>query len=383
MVRFLSILCAGIVALAGAAAAQTAQDLTGGNGTIYVGGYPGRIFVIDEATEQVVDDIQMTLDGPPSNLTLSEDGTRFYMRDRSLEQIEIIDVATRRTIDTLTLSEGDTKVRIRTFRAAPDHSSIILLTDTATKLIDRFEIEPRKLLQVDLATHEVLREVPWPDGEERTSVSMLFSPAGDLLYLFGGEIVVLETTEFEEVERWELSQLDEGGLGRFNFGFRYDPNEEPGYFSGIFRVQDPVQDRRLMGIARINLAERDIDFYTLGPSESVGSFSLAPGRQKAYGLLSRIGHYEFWTFDLAGTPAREPPGGRGPAAHGAAPQHERPDPLHPPGREHDRPVRGGHLPVSAHHHPRRRHVPDVRRAAGAESGAAACPTPLADTIRDE
>ena len=300
MVRFLSILCAGIVALAGAAAAQTAPDLTGGNGTIYVGGYPGRIFVIDEATEQVVDDIQMTLDGPPSNLTLSEDGTRFYMRDRSLEQIEIIDVATRRTIDTLTLSEGDTKVRIRTFRAAPDHSSIILLTDTATKLIDRFEIEPRKLVQVDLATHEVLREVPWPDGEERTSVSMLFSPAGDLLYLFGGEIVALETSEFEEVERWELSQLDEGGLGRFNFGFRYDPNEEPGYFSGIFRVQDPVQDRRLMGIARINLAERDIDFYTLGPSESVGSFSLAPGRQKAYGLLSRIGHYEFWTFDLAG-----------------------------------------------------------------------------------
>ena len=110
--RVLPVLCAGIVALAGAAAAQTAPELTGGNGTIYVGAYPGRIFVVDEATEQVVDDIQMTLDGPPSNLTLSEDGTRFYMRDRSLEQIEIIDVATRRTLDTLTLSEGDTKVRI-------------------------------------------------------------------------------------------------------------------------------------------------------------------------------------------------------------------------------------------------------------------------------
>jgi hypothetical protein len=28
------------------------------------------------------------------------------------------------------------------------------------------------------------------------------------------------------------------------------------------------------------------------------SFSLAPDRKKAYGLLQEIGHYEFWTFDL-------------------------------------------------------------------------------------
>ena len=61
-----------------------------------------------------------------------------------------------------------------------------------------------------------------------------------------------------------------------------------------------------MGIARINLAERDIDFYTLGRPVPPSRCSwrdrslLAPGRQKAYGLLSRIGHYEFWTFDLAG-----------------------------------------------------------------------------------
>ena len=256
--------------------------------------------MIDEATEAVVDEIRMTLDGPPSALILSEDGTRFYLRDRTYEQIEVIDVATRRSIDTLTLSEGTTKVRIRSFRPSPDHRYVILLRDAATKLVDRFEIAPRTLVQVDLETHEVMREIPWPDDEERVSVSMLFSPGGDLLYLFGQEIIVLDTDNFEEVERWQLSQLDEAGLGRFDFGFQYDMNEEPGFFSGIFRVQDPVQNRSLMGIARINLADRDIDFYTLGPAERVGSFSLAPGRQKAYGLLSQIGHYEFWTFDLAG-----------------------------------------------------------------------------------
>ena len=292
----LSVACA----LSGSASAQSAPDLTGGTGTIYVGAYPNQILVVDEATEQVVDRITMTLDGPPGDLTLSQDGTRFYLRDRTYEHIEVIDVATRRSIDSLTLSDGDTKVRIRNFRASPDHRYIILLTDTATKHIDRFEIAPRALVQVSLDTHEVMREIPWPDDEEQVRVNMLFSPDGGLLYLFGREIIALDTETFVEIERWQLSQLDEPGLGRFDFSFRHDPNEEPGFFSGIFRVQDPVQHRRLMGVARINLAERDVDFYTLGPSENVSSFALAPGRQTAYGLLSQIGRYEFWTFDLAG-----------------------------------------------------------------------------------
>ncbi len=288
------------VSMTSVASAQPAPELTGWTGTIYVGAYPNRIFVIDEATEQVVDEIRMTLDGPPNALILSEDGTRFYLRDRTYEQIEVIDVWARRSIDTLTLSDGTTKVRIRSFRVAPDHSYIILLIDAATKLVDRFEIAPRTLVQVDLETYEVVREIAWPDDEERISVNMLFSPNGDLLYLFGQEIIALDTVDFQEIERWQLSQLEEGGLGRFDFGFRVDVNEEPGFFSGVFRVQDPVQNRSLMGIARINLADRDIDFYTLGPAERVSSFSVAPGRQKAYGLLEQIGHHEFWIFDLAG-----------------------------------------------------------------------------------
>ena len=55
--RFLLLGLVGTVTLAGSVAAQTAPDLTGGTGTIYVGAYPGRVFVVDEATEQVVDDI--------------------------------------------------------------------------------------------------------------------------------------------------------------------------------------------------------------------------------------------------------------------------------------------------------------------------------------
>ena len=287
-------------ALSGGAAAQPAGGLTGGDGTFYVGAFPNRIYVIDEATEQVVDTIEMTLGGPPNDMRMSADGSRMYMRDRTFEHIEVIDLETRSTVDTFTLSEGSTQVRIRSMVVSPDDAYAVLLADTAIKHADRFEIAPRRLLQVDLASHEVMREIPWPDGEERTGASMMFSPDGGLLYLFGGEIIALDTESFEVVDRWELSSIEAPDLERFSFGFGVDRNEEPGYFTNLFRVRDPVQNRRLMGIARINLARRDVDFYTLGPDQPLSSFSLAPDRRKAYAVLKRIGHYEIWTFDLEG-----------------------------------------------------------------------------------
>jgi len=89
----------------------------------------------------------------------------------------------------------------------------------------------------------------------------------------------------------------EEGMGRFDFGPRDTTYEEPGFYSGIFTNQDPVQNRRTMGIARVNLAGKSVEFWPLGPSHSV-SFSLAPDRKRAYGLFQDIGRYEFWTFDL-------------------------------------------------------------------------------------
>jgi hypothetical protein len=52
-----------------------------------------------------------------------------------------------------------------------------------------------------------------------------------------------------------------------------------------------------MGIGRVNLVGKSIDFHPIGPSEGVG-FAMAPDRKRAYGLLRQIGRYEFWTFDL-------------------------------------------------------------------------------------
>jgi len=62
-------------------------------------------------------------------------------------------------------------------------------------------------------------------------------------------------------------------------------------------VEDPVQHRRMVGVARINLVKKDVDFYTVGPAGGV-NFVLAPDKKRAYGLESAVGRYQFWTVDL-------------------------------------------------------------------------------------
>ena len=58
----------------------------------------------------------------------------------------------------------------------------------------------------------------------------------------------------------------------------------------------PVDSRPGPAAATISYATGDSSTHTIE-----AQFVLdCSGRQKAYGLLSRIGHYEFWTFDLAG-----------------------------------------------------------------------------------
>ena len=271
--------------------------VSAGNGTLIIGSYPKQFWIIDEASEKVVGTIPLKT-GIPRRTTISRDRKRFYTIEAGMEKIEILDIAARKTIDSFTLSEGNKRVRIRSIEPDPLHRFVVMVTASATKLIDRFEIGAPTLVQYDLKDHKIVRTIPWPKDEERQNANILFSPDGKLMYLFSDQdVLIYETNAFTQVDKWELSRPIEEGFGRLEFGSRDILNDEPGYYTSIFNVSDPVQHRRMMGIGRVNLAAKSVDFYTLGPATGV-SFAMAPGRKVGYGLFEDIGRAEFWKFDL-------------------------------------------------------------------------------------
>jgi hypothetical protein len=291
-----AVLVAGSLALSAQGKPAAGPTVSAGNGKIYIGTYGGDIRIYDEATEKLEDRIVLKT-GLPRSILPSQDRSRFYVLNSTYEQIEVVDVATRKTLNTYSLSSGNERVRVISMQADPLNRFLVLLTRTATKQIDRWEIGPATLLQFDLASGKVSRTIPWPRNEERETVNLRFAPDGKSLYFFGDEVIVVETANFTEVETWPYAQPIEGGLGRINLGPVHDFYDAPGTFTGLFTMQDPVQKRRIMGIGKVDLTARRIDFKPIGPAESM-SFAQAPDRKRAYGIKSDIGRFEFWTFDV-------------------------------------------------------------------------------------
>jgi hypothetical protein len=281
------------------ASALTAQAPTAATAKWYIGTYTDELLVWDEASEQIVDRIQMR-NTIPRNITLAENRDRLYVTEATAQTIEIVDVARGEVIDDFTLSHDSVTVRIEDFAVRPSHDRAVLTVMRYTKHRDRYSVDGPHMVELDLGTKQVTDTVSLPRDVNVGDVNFRYAPDGETLYLFGDDIIALDAESYEELDRWELSQPLEPGLGATTFSTNSGTYDEPGVATSLFRMTDPAQNRRLLGIAQVRLAEREVDFFTLGTAENVGQFQLAPGGQRAFGLASQIGRYEFWEFDIPG-----------------------------------------------------------------------------------
>lgn len=293
LLRFVHALCVLLLATSVASADASAQSTA----RWYIGTYSNDLLVWDEATEQVVDRIEMR-NFIPTGITMSEGRDRLYVREATAQIIEVVDVAAGEVVDEFTLTADSVSVRINGFAPHPSGDKAVMEVMRYTKHSDRYSVEGPFVLEYDLRNKQVTDTVPLPDDEEPGNVGFRYAPDGRTLYMFTDDIVAVDADTYEEIDRWEISQPLEPGLGRTNFGLFPGTYDEPGVSTSLFRMTDPTQNRRMMGISRVRLSEQEVDFFTLGPAEPVGRFVVAPGSEKAYGLYSEIGHYEFWEFDL-------------------------------------------------------------------------------------
>jgi len=295
------------MSLVGAAApaikAADSSKLTGGAGTIYLASYGQRLIAIDEATEQVIAEVPLRT-GLAWAMRLSHDATLFYVQSADQEHFEVIDIATRQTIDTFTLGSADVHVRVLAFDVDPQNRFMTVVARTARKLVDRFVIDEPMFIQYDLKAHTIARSVPWTtDPQPRYYfLNLRYSPDGRVLYVFADKIHIYDASSLERTDSWDLSLPTESGFGRFDLGSMDETNDEPGFFTALFTTSDPIQHRRQLVVGRVDLKQKRVDSFPFGPAPDYPevSFALGADRKFGYVLLQDIRRFEFWTLDLAG-----------------------------------------------------------------------------------
>src|SRR5262245_9298886 len=275
-------------------------------GMLYVGTWPRQVLVIDEVAGKVVDQIQLQT-GTPQSLTLSYDKKKIFATTWN-NGIEVIDLATRKVINHFTLDEGNRLVRVRGFAPDPTDQLLYATINVAVKEIDRFTIEKPKFAIIDLAQKKITKTYDFPKEHDTPFGFMAgyrVSPDGKLLYVFKEDVLIFDLKEFKQIDKIELSKPPHPGAFTVRIGGGDDPNEEPGIVTSVFNTTDPVVRRPIFGIARLDLASRNLDFTPVGPAVmGMTGLRLAPDRKIGY-TVAFLGNRneptrrtEFWVFDI-------------------------------------------------------------------------------------
>jgi hypothetical protein len=293
----------GLLLLIAATAYAQQNAETGGGALMYLGTWPDKILIIDEAKQQIIDKIKLET-GAPLQIVLSQDKKKLFILTTKMG-IEIVDLATRRVTSHFELNEGNR--RVYPLGAAPDPQGkfIYATLRTSIKEIDRYKIEKPKFAVIDLEQKKITKTFDFPKEFDQGFGFLSgykVSPDGKLLYVFKEDILIFDLANFKQVDKIELSKPLYPGLFPINVRGDDDPNEEPGYVTSVFNATDPVVRRSIFGIARINLLTKKVDFTPIGPAAPMNRFYLTPDRKKGYTVtFSGQGgnrRTEFWVFDV-------------------------------------------------------------------------------------
>ena len=278
---------------------------------VYLASWPHQILIFDSVQEKVIDTINLDTD-IAQNLILSPDKKKLYASTVRDNSIVTIDLSTRKVLDKFTLDSG--KKNFRMIGLAPDPSGKFLysIVIIVTKGADHYDIEPAKLVAIDLATHQIVRSAEFPKDESLAGAwrpQMKFSPDGKYFYLFLSNILVFDTQTLKLAKKIDLANPQVPGFSNVIFNpveeeSAEDPNEEPGKLTNVFMSSDPYVHRAVFGIAKIDLATLSFDFTPVAPATtlSMTPLLLTPDHQIGYtaAINGNPGNRrcEFWAFDM-------------------------------------------------------------------------------------
>jgi len=286
--------------------AASAATASSGTQLMYLGVWPHTVLVIDSVQGKILDKINLPTD-VARTLVLSPDQSKLYASTVKDNSIVTIDLATRKVTDSFPLNTGNTDYRLSGLAIDPTGKTLYSVVTPIVKQIDHYDVDPPEFVTIDLAARKIARMVPFPKDEAVPNArrqSLKVSPDGKLLYLFGDNIRIYDTSDFKLAKTIELSKTTDPSTDGFSLSPIEDPNAPKGKVTGIFETSDPYVHRRIFGIADVDLAKMTFDLTPVGPADAnMQPMMTTPDRKLGYTVAVYGTHgdrvTEFWVFDMA------------------------------------------------------------------------------------
>lgn len=291
------------------AVASAASAVPAAAGTIFMGSYPDKMLVVDDATGAVTQRITLP-SGLPTSMRLSNDNKKIFLTTITSSGIEVLDVATKKIVNTVALNTPNTRYRFN--GGVPDPSGRYFFTTLTRfdKEIDRYKVSKPMYAMIDLQTKKVARtaevdaEDDKPGGGFRTTYQM--SPDGKFIYLFRDKVLVIDAATLKVVDRVDLAKPDVSGIENVSFGGGVEALRNPSQYVSLFNAADPYVRNKVFGVGRFDLTTRRFDFTPIGPvPTAMAGLQVSPDGKDGYTVVTNgtLGNKrcEFWHFDMATT----------------------------------------------------------------------------------
>lgn len=290
----------GLIALwASAVALGPAQA-----GTMFLGGYPSQLMVIDEAKGAVTQEIDLKT-GLPMSMRLSDDGKLLYATTITTSGIEVVDVATRKIVNSFSLNTPTVRYRFTGGVADRAGRYFYVLGTRIDKGLDAYRISKAQFMVVDLEKKEVVRTADLEPDDQKFGArgALMLSPDGKTLYAFRDKVIVVNTADLKTVDHFDLAKPDFPGMQEVSFGGGVGRLQTPGQFVSLFETEDPYIHNKTFGVARLDLDTRQFSFTPIGPSpKALSGLEVSPDGKYGYtvAVIGDLGNQrcEFWRFDL-------------------------------------------------------------------------------------
>ena len=274
-------------------------------GTMFLAGYPHHLMVIDEAKGAVTQEVDFDT-GLPTSMRLSDDQKLLYVTTITTSGVEVMDVATRKIVNSFSLNTARTHYRFSGGVADRSGRYFYILGTRMDREIDSYRISKPQFMVVDLQEKKIVRTADLDPDDQKFNyrANLMLSPDGKTLYAFRDKVIVVNTADLKTVDHFELAQPDFPGMQDINFGGGVERIQAPGQFISLFQTEDPYVHNKTFGIARLDLDTRQFSFTPIGPAPTaLAGLEVSPDGKEGYTVAVNgdLGNQrcEFWRFDLS------------------------------------------------------------------------------------